>query len=625
MARLLFLFLLFLQTTVVAQSNKPRVLLISIDGLPDYLLDRYLDQGILPPNGAFATIRKKGGYAQTVYPINVASTGPSHISIFTGASPAQTGIVGNSFRHVEQEWNTPSLSAFRQPITAETIFQAAMRQGKKVMALGGVGIDNSSVSRMTDYFLKYPEKTGPAIFIDLKPGDSGFYVKEAFYKKMEPLNGQPIPSLQLSSQLQVPLYFYLTDSAHNEANILRPLKQLIVDTDSDPSNGHAAALVPDTWTTLQYHTKDKQYSTSLRILQQDETNNSYRIFINAPAELVLYPESFQQQLQQSCGCWPGEPENLKQTAGLVSEATWLEQVDQLALYFRNCILAGMQAADWDLLFGYFSTLDDVQHRYTLTHPRQLDYHAENGKRVQRYASILEKYVQLIDRYLMEIMQAAPPGTNILLFSDHGMIPIHSTLLLSNYLEKQNFYVSRGELKAISSGNSAHIYLNREKIPEAQRNLYMERLTRELKALTDSVTGQPIFELVANQKEQQQYGLYHPAYSGDLFVSCKSGYSLSDRILPKVPYLVNNTFDITLHQNSNQATSDFLMKGTMNETGRGVHGNLATLREGQSIFYAIGPAIPSTELPPISALQIAPTIARILGIHPPLQAREKAIW
>lgn len=44
-----------------------------------------------------------------------------------------------------------------------------------------------------------------------------------------------------------------------------------------------------------------------------------------------------------------------------------------------------------------------------------------------------------------------------------------------------------------------------------------------------------------------------------------------------------------------------------------------------LHSAIGPAIQATELPPISALQIAPSIARILGIQPPMQAREKAIW
>ncbi|GAB2657198.1 hypothetical protein GCM10027036_08360 [Flavihumibacter cheonanensis] len=608
MIRSLFVILLLVQLTSFAQLTKPRVVLISIDGLPDYLLDHHLDHGLLPANGAFATIRKKGAYAETVLPVNIASTGPSHISIFTGASPAQTGIVGNSFRQLNQSWNAPSLSAFRHPIAAETIFQAAMRQGKKVMVLGGVGVDNSHVSRMTNYFLMYPIKTGASQSVNFLPS-----------------HPRQTVLLKVSSAYTIPLYCYLTDSAFNEANILRPGKQLLIDTDTNPTNGHVAALVADTWTTLQFQHQEKRYSTSLRFQLLDEDTQAYQLFINAPAEVVLYPQSFQEQVQSTCGCWPGEPENLKQTAGLISEATWFEQVDQLALYFKNCILAGMKAADWDLFFGYFSTLDDVQHRYTLRHPRQLDYSAENGKRVERYAAYVTKYLQLIDRYLLEIMQAVPAGTTIMIVSDHGMIPVHSTLLLSNYLEKEKFSVSRGELKVISSGNSAHIYLNKEMIPETQRKQYLERLHNLLKRLKDSVTGLSIFELVANQEEQKKYGLYHPTHSGELFVSCKSGYSISDRLLPEVPYLVNNSFDLSLVADQQLATRNFLEKGTMNETGRGVHGNLASLREGQSVFYALGPSVPSKKLKPISALQIAPTIARILGIEPPLQAKAKVIW
>ena len=107
--------LLFLVTTATeAQTTRKRVVMISIDGTPDFLIDKYLKNGVLSPDGAFATMKKKGAFAGKVFPVNVASTGPSHISIFTGASPGTTGIVGNSFRKTDQQWESPSLTAFRQ-------------------------------------------------------------------------------------------------------------------------------------------------------------------------------------------------------------------------------------------------------------------------------------------------------------------------------------------------------------------------------------------------------------------------------------------------------------------------------------------------------------------------------
>lgn len=128
---------------------------------------------------------------------------------------------------------------------------------------------------------------------------------------------------------------------------------------------------------------------------------------------------------------------------------------------------------------------------------------------------------------------------------------------------------------------------------------------------------------ANQKEQIKYGLFDSDFSGDLFVSCKQGYSISERIVPDANFLVKNSFDPIMFEKENQKTKEFLINGTMNETGRAVHGNLSTIREGQSIFYAIGPDVPRKEIKEMYSLQIAPTIAKLLGIEPPANAEMKS--
>jgi predicted AlkP superfamily pyrophosphatase or phosphodiesterase len=622
-----FLLTIILSIQAKSQSPQKKVVMISIDGTPDYLIDKFLKSGVLPANGAFARMKKNGAYAETVFPVNVASTGPSHISIFTGASPAKTGMVGNTFRNINQSWSSPVLSAFRQPIAAETIFQAAMRQGKKVMALGGVGLDNSGENRKTDYLHMYPIISGPSLVLDLVRTDTiiNNINGKSFIKLKADSKSPSQPIFEIAGSFKIPLHIYLSDSALNEANILRPISQLIIDTDSDLSNGYAASIVLENWTGMAIEKNGKQYNTSFRIFKADETAGKYRLFMTAPAEVYGYPSAFLQKLQTVCGLWTGEPENRKQTAGLVSEAIWFEQVDRLAKYSKDLILTGMKEGNWDLLFGYFSTLDDVQHRYTLTNPRQIDYRADNGNRPKIYAGYIEKYFKLIDSYLLEIMNAAPKETNFVIFSDHGMIPIHTSLLLNNYFEKENFNVSKNEITSVSSGNSAHIYINKEKIGNEIYVNYLARLTKSLTSLKDSLTGEPIFELVANQQEQKKYGLYHKDYSGDLFVSCKSGYTISDRFLPGVNYLVQNSFDPAMFESQNQATKNFLLNGTMNETGRAVHGCLATLREGQSILYSVGPDVPKRKLKKIFSLQIAATISKLLGIQPPADSEGNSVF
>lgn len=626
--QLILLVLLFSTAPGInAQMSEKKVVMISLDGTPDFLIDKYLSNGILPSNGAFARMKKKGATAERVFPVHVASTGPSHVSIFTGASPGTTGIVGNTFRKRDQSWGSPSLTAFRQPIAVETIFQAAMRQGKKVMAFGGVGLDYLSDNRKTDYLHMYPIFAGPSLVIDLVPTDT-FYTDthgKRYIQLKAASNSPSSPLIELANKLQVPLKIYLTDSALNDANILRPLPQVMIDTDNDLSNGFTASVVPEKWSALAFEKNGRLYNTSFRIFKFDTVTGRIRLYLTAPVEVFGHPSGFLQKIQASCGLWPGEPDHIKQTTGLVPEEIWFEQLDRLAKYSKDMILAGMKEIGWDLLFGYFSTLDDVQHRYTLTDPRQIDYTADHGLRPRIYADHIEKRFQLIDRYLLEIMNAAPEGTNFIIFSDHGMIPIHTCLLLGNYLVQAGYANFTDEIVSASSGNSAHIYLNRERIKPDQFTPYLEQLRQRLVALKDEKTGEPIFELVANWDEQKKYGLFNEDYSGDLFVSCRPGYSIYDRYLPGVKFLVHNSFDPELFANENAATQKFLFNGGMNQTGRAVHGCLATVREGQSIFYSWGPDIPSRKLKKVHSIQIAATIAKILGIQPPAAAEGGSIF
>ena len=57
---LLLILIFSLNSQTNAQTPKKRIVMISLDGTPDYLIDKLLDNGVLPAAGAFAGMKSKG-------------------------------------------------------------------------------------------------------------------------------------------------------------------------------------------------------------------------------------------------------------------------------------------------------------------------------------------------------------------------------------------------------------------------------------------------------------------------------------------------------------------------------------------------------------------------------------
>ena len=102
-----------------------KVVLISVDGAADWILDDLLARNVLSENGAFSTIKKKGTYAESMTPVSISATAVSHISLFTGVHPNVHGVIGNNILMPAEEIKSPrATSGFLVPIETETIWSA---------------------------------------------------------------------------------------------------------------------------------------------------------------------------------------------------------------------------------------------------------------------------------------------------------------------------------------------------------------------------------------------------------------------------------------------------------------------------------------------------------------------
>jgi len=207
------------------------------------------------------------------------------------------------------------------------------------------------------------------------------------------------------------------------------------------------------------------------------------------------------------------------------------------------------------------------------------------------------------------MEAAPPGTNFIVVSDHGMIPVHTRVVINSLLAQAGFHVTTddtAEVRAYKSGAAAHIYVNlagRQPggvVPPEKLGEYVERIVAACQALRDPLTGEPVFEVVLRREELDQVRMGHPDRAGDVWVNARPGYTLSALIDPDAPVFAPA------------------------EGEHGQHGNIATDRRIHAIFLAAGPRVRHHYLGTVNAIDVAATVAALLGIEPPARAQGRAV-
>src|SRR4051794_25595156 len=122
-----------------AERGVRRVVLVSLDGAADWMVDRWLEQGKAP---AFAQLAKDGASAEASISTLPTLTGVAHASIWTGAPPAVTGVSGNavllapSGDHAITEVESGYEST---PRHAEPIWETVARAGRRALVLQATG------------------------------------------------------------------------------------------------------------------------------------------------------------------------------------------------------------------------------------------------------------------------------------------------------------------------------------------------------------------------------------------------------------------------------------------------------------------------------------------------------
>ena len=237
--------------------------------------------------------------------------------------------------------------------------------------------------------------------------------------------------------------------------------------------------------------------------------------------------------------------------GTIDEGIFLEDVKFTREKEEQMLFGLLAESDrWDVLIHYFEFTDRVQHMmWRLFDPQHPLYDA---KLAAKYGgSILAAY-QDMDRIVGETMKKVPPGTHLMVVSDHGFASFRWAMNYNTWLAKNGYMGLTGEdakrqnlealfdqgdfftnvdwsrtkAYALGLGNIYIILAGREAKGIVQPGAEYEALRQEIKAkleaFVDVKTGlHPVAHVFT--REEAHNGVFDPALIPDLIPSNSEGY------------------------------------------------------------------------------------------------------
>lgn len=284
--------------------------------------------------------------------------------------------------------------------------------------------------------------------------------------------------------------------------------------------------------------------------------------------------------------------------------------------------------DADLVMIYIEQPDGSEHQFLLTDPRQgtnpKDPNSigagQDPAKVARYKSYIRFAYQTADKAVKQITEAAGPDSNVIVVSDHGFAPFHTSVSMTNILKNAGIDTTKVAIR--TSGPAVNIYVNLQQreqggtVDPATYQALVTQITDAVKNAVDpnpkfngSLEGGRLFTVVETRPLQCEAGLGQCTSKtigqdfGDVFALMAPGYNFDGIQNPGVARLGDTAF--------NAATTTLSMPNFY-----GAHGHDPRLPVMSATFIAAGPRIRNnTTIRRMRNVDVAPTIMQILGVRP----------
>lgn len=672
--------------------RSPPVVVISLDGAKPDFIQQFIDEGVLPRDGALARLSRHGAVAQQNITASPSLTAVSHIEIATGSTAVHNDIPSNTFQAIVGP-ATSSLSGFAAPIggyresplgpsprpTALPLWVQLRQQGRKVVTATWPGGDGADISingtvvqpaqpiRITDYTVPFGAFGGigaqgfsltsadfaadPAVATALQAaGRFSFSPVLATSAPIETFSCASAPTATCTNAATQDIKYAIRVAALDTTNDSRVNYDTLVFFDATrgitagpfkpPATGPAYAKFGGENAPFFFDGSGAKVGAAYFVSQLAPDLSVVRFaryganFIPRNAPVLTDVDD----INNTIGFWRPQadfriPERLSpgftNFPDIEIEAMFEDMVKTFVRYQADIgERTILNNPDADLVMIYIEQPDGSEHQFLLTDPRQgtnpKDPNSiganQDAAKVARYKSYIRFAYQTADKAVKRIADAAGPDSNVIVVSDHGFAPFHTSVSMANILKNAGIDTTKVAIR--TSGPAANIYVNlqqREQGGTVDPATYKSLVTQITEAVRNAVDPNPkfnasledgrLFTVVETRPLQCEAGLGQCTSKtigqdfGDVFALMAPGYNFDGIQSPGVARLGDAPF--------NAATTTLSMPNFY-----GAHGHDPKLPVMSATFIAAGPQIRNNAtIRRMHNLDVAPTIMQILGVRP----------
>lgn len=614
-------------TANIRAESSPRILLVSLDGGGERLIERMVDRGVMPNLAAIKEQGVQADYALTNFP---SKTAAGHASLWTGAYGNVNGITGNS---VPLPGGTflQNRSGFRaDALKAEPIWITAAKNGKRVVANQATHLEPLTIYQDGGRFGGAHAKN-----LTLFDGYSGLLNEDGLIAPLsDPRPASDWRDAPTASAQEFP--FRIGESQ---------FWAFVYDDPQDPVLGYDTMLIrPDKTRTAgslrlkpgrsSAGTIDK-FSPPVKVKAKKDVETSVylRLFEMAPdlSKLTFYRTALvrdQSNRPEIVGRW------LQDTGGMVltgaaslygnghfgptlvdggqgeAEERFVETVRLMVANRLEKLRYATKSYPWDLTLSYLPYPDGAEHMwYGLLDPESPVHRPTLAPKLWPY---MEEICRIVDGYIGEMRAIAGTQGHVVVVSDHGMEGVGWDFL-PNVALREAGLLELTEAGTIDLRRSAALYspndggyvvINRashggvvlpKDVPAVK-----ERVILALSGLKAPDGRRLVTAVYDAAQADSSLGIGGPE-GGDLYLDILPGY--------------------LFHPQANAKT----MIRPRPALGSGGHVFNPARPTMHAIFYAAGPAFKQgVVIPPVRTIDVAPTLSRLLGIPAPADARGRVI-